>query len=49
MKRLMIALLGLTLAIGVVTPTFAQDQPKTEKKKKMKKMKKKKPPQEEKK
>ncbi len=33
MKKLMVALLGLSLAVGYVVPTFAQEEKKTEKKK----------------
>ena len=41
MKKLMTALLGLSLAIGCVTPSFADDnKPKKAKKKKPKKQRK---------
>jgi hypothetical protein len=42
MKKLMTLMLGLTLAIGSVAVTFAQDQPKKEEDGKQKKGKKKK-------
>ena len=39
MKKLMSLMLGLALATGAVTVSFAQDAPKKEKKKKTKKKK----------